>query len=188
MKIILAITGASGSIYAEDLIERIINSGSQIEQLAIIRSKNAELVWQHELDSSWPKDSKIKYFDKNDFMAPFASGSANWDAMVILPASMGSIGRIANGISNDLTTRAADVILKEEKKLIICPREMPFNQIHLKNLLQCQQAGATILPTSPSFYSKPKDIKALIGTVTARIIDHLGIRQEKEYRWGKDNN
>ena len=184
MKIILAVTGASGSIYAEDLIERIIHCESQIEQLAIIRSKNAELVWQHELASSWPKHSKIEYFEKNDFMAPFASGSANWDAMVVLPASMGTIGRIANGISDELITRTADVMLKEEKKLIICPREMPFNQIHLKNLLQCQQAGATIIPTSPSFYSKPNTIKALIGTVTTRIVDHLGILQNNEYRWG----
>ena len=184
MKIIIAITGASGSIYAEDIVERLIQQESQIEQIAIIRSKNAELVWQHELGTEWPKHPKIQYYEKNDFMAPFASGSAKWDSMLIIPASMGTIGRIANGISDDLITRAADVMLKEEKKLIVCPRELPFNQIHLKNLLQIQQAGATVIPTSPSFYSKPKDIKALIGTVTSRIIDHIGI-QDQSYRWGE---
>jgi 4-hydroxy-3-polyprenylbenzoate decarboxylase len=184
MKIIIAITGASGSIYAEDVVERLIRQENQIEQIAIVRSKNAELVWQHELGTEWPKHSKIQYYEKNDFMAPFASGSAKWDSMLIVPASMGTIGRIANGISDDLITRAADVMLKEEKKLIVCPRELPFNQIHLKNLLQIQQAGATVIPTSPSFYSKPKDIKALIGTVTSRIIDHIGL-QAQSYRWGE---
>ena len=183
MKIVVAITGASGSIYAEDIIERLIRNEKQIEQIAIVRSKNAELVWQHELGTAWPKHSKITYFEKNDFMAPFASGSAKWDVMIVIPTSMGTIGRIANGVSDDLITRAADVMLKEERKLIICPREMPFNQIHLKNLLQLQQAGAIIIPTSPSFYSNPKDIKALIGTVTSRIIDHIGIDQDG-YRWG----
>lgn len=183
MKIIVAVTGASGSIYAEDLIERLIQAESQIEEIGVVRSKNAEMVWLHELDSSWPEHSKLTYYKKNNFMAPFASGSANWDAMVILPASMGSIGRIANGISDDLITRAADVMLKENKKLLICPREMPFNQIHISNLLKVQQAGATIFPTSPSFYSKPQNIKELIGTVTSRIIDHLGLSQGQTFRW-----
>ncbi len=187
MKIVIAITGASGSIYAEDLIERLIASEKQIEHIAIVRSKNAELVWKHELETAWPEHQKIEYFEKNDFMAPFASGSASWDVMVVVPASMGTIGRIANGISDDLITRAADVMLKEEKKLIVCPREMPFNQIHLKNLLKLQQAGATIFPTSPSFYSKPKSIKELIGTVTSRIIDHLGVNQNDSFRWGENN-
>jgi len=187
MKIIVAVTGASGSIYAEDLLERLIQTESQIEEIAVVRSKNAEMVWLHELDSKWPEHDKISYHKKNNFMAPFASGSANWDAMIILPASMGSIGRITNGISDDLITRAADVMLKEHKKLIICPREMPFNQIHLTNILKLQQAGARIFPTSPSFYSKPKNIKELIGTVTSRIIDHLGLNQDQAFRWSEKN-
>ncbi len=185
MKIVIAITGASGSIYAEDLIERLISVEHQIDQIAIIRSKNAELVWEHELGTKLPKHSKIKYFEKNDFMAPFASGSAIFDCMIILPASMGTIGRVANGISDDLISRTADVFLKEEKKLIVCPREMPFSQIHLKNLLRLQQAGATILPTSPSFYSNPKSIKQLIGTVTNRIFDHINLKQNNTFRWGE---
>ena len=185
MKIVIAVTGASGSIYTEDLIEKLISTGQMIDQIAIIRSKNAELVWKHELETTWPKHSKITYFEKDNFMAPFASGSSVYDCMIILPASMGTIGRIANGISDDLISRAADVFLKEERKLIVCPREMPFNQIHLKNLLTIQQTGATIMPTSPSFYSKPKSIKKLIGTVTDRIIDHIGIKQKDSFRWGE---
>lgn len=184
MKIVVAVTGASGSIYAEDLLKRLLSSELGVETVAVVRSENAKLVWEHELSKAWPKDAKLSYFKKTDFMAPFASGSANWDSMVIVPCSMGALGRIANGISDDLITRAADVMLKENKKLIICPREMPFNQIHLKNLLITQQAGATILPTSPSFYSKPQSIRDLIGTVTTRIIDHLNINQNNVYRWG----
>ena len=184
MKIVIAITGASGSIYAEDLLNRLLSIESGIEIVAVVRSKNAELVWEHELEMNWPKHSKLIYFDKNDFMAPFASGSSSWDAMVVVPCSMGTMGRIANGISDDLITRAADVMLKENKKLIICPREMPFNQIHLKNLLTIQQAGATVLPTSPSFYSKPQNIRELIGTVTTRVIDHLKVNQKSVFRWG----
>jgi len=184
MKVIVGITGASGSIYAEDLIERLIVLEQQIEKIAIVYSQNAKLIWKQELGTDWPKHPKIIHYEKTDFTAPFASGSANWDAMVILPASMGVIGRIANGCSDDLITRTADVMLKEEKKLIVCPRELPFSQIHLKNLLQLQQAGASIFPTSPSFYSKPKTIKELIGTVNSRIIDHLKIEQSKAYRWG----
>ena len=187
MKIVIAITGASGSIYAEDLIERLIQSDNQIERIAIVRSTNAKMVWQHELGTNWPEHQKIEYFEKDNFLAPFASGSAKWDSMVILPASMGSISRIAHGISDELISRTADVMLKENRKLIICPREMPFNQIHLKNILQLQQAGATIFPTSPSFYSKPKNIKELIGTVTSRIIDHLGINQNHNFRWGQNH-
>ncbi len=184
MKIIIAVTGASGSIYAENLIEKLIFSEKEIDQIAIIYSSNAKIIWEQELGTKWPKHNKITYYDKIDFTAPFASGSSNWDAMIILPASMGSIGRIANGISDDLITRTADVILKEEQKLIICPREMPFNQIHLKNLLKLQQAGASIFPTSPSFYSNPQNIKELISTVTSRIIDHLKIHQNNTFRWG----
>ena len=183
MKLIVAITGASGSIYAKDLIERLIVAEQQITSLAIISSQNAKWIWEHELSEAWPTHKKITYYENNNFMAPFASGSSKWDAMAIVPASMGSIGRIANGISDDLISRSADVMLKEERKLIICPRETPLNQIHLRNLLQLQKAGGTILPTNPSFYSKPKTIKELIGSVSSRIIDHLGIRQEEAYRW-----
>lgn len=185
MKIIVGITGASGSIYAEDLLERLLKENTQINQVAVIRSKNAEQVWNHEIGKPWPKHEKLVYFDKNNFMAPFASGSSAWDAMVIIPASMGTIGRVAHGFSDDLISRAADVMLKEKKSLLICPRELPFNEIHVQNLMLLQRSGATIFPTSPSFYSKPQTIKALIGTVTSRIVDHLGI-QQNVYRWGEN--
>lgn len=185
MKIIIAITGASGSIYAQDIIERLIKLEQQIEAIAIVRSTNANFVWKHELDSPWPEHRKIKYFDSKDFMAPFASGSSAWDSMIIVPASMGTIGRIANGISDDLITRAADVMFKEQRQILVCPREMPFNKIHLRNLMTLQDAGATIMTTSPSFYSKPQNIRELIGTVTSRIIDHLSLKQNETFRWGE---
>jgi len=185
MKIIIAITGASGSIYAEDLIQKLIESEYQIEKIAIIYSDNAKTIWQEELKTEQVKHDKIIYYSNNDFFAPFASGSSKWDAMVILPASMGTIGRISSGISDNLTTRTADVMLKENRKLIVCPRETPFSQIHLKNLLNIQQAGAIIFPTSPSFYSNPQTIKELIGTVTSRIIDHLNLQQKETFRWGE---
>lgn len=183
MKIIIGITGASGSIYAQDLLEKLVaNKG--VNQIAVVRSSNAQQVWAHELNMEWPESGKIKYFSKTDFTASFASGSSAWNAMVIVPASMGTIGRIANGISDELISRTADVMLKEERQLIICPRELPFNQIHLQNLLLLKQSGATIMATSPSFYSKPQTIKELVGTVTARIVDHLRLEQ-KIYRWGE---
>jgi 4-hydroxy-3-polyprenylbenzoate decarboxylase len=183
MKIIIAVTGASGSVYAQDLLERLIVN-PEVLQIAVIRSTNAEQVWSHELDMPWPEADKLKYFSKTDFTAPFASGSSAWNAMVLVPASMGTVGRIAHGISDELISRTADVMLKEERQLIVCPRELPFNQIHLKNLLALKEAGATIMATSPSFYSKPLTIKDLIGTVTSRIVDHLGLKQDI-YRWGE---
>ncbi|MBN2668116.1 MAG: UbiX family flavin prenyltransferase [Bacteroidales bacterium] len=181
-KIIVAVTGASGSIYASDLIQKLIKLTNS--EIAVIRSANAMMVWQHELETGWPFGDQIQYFDNKDFMAPFASGSSAWDAMVIIPASMGTIGRIAHGISDGLITRAADVMLKEKKHVIICPRETPWNLIHIENLKLLHLAGALIMPTSPSFYSKPKDIQALIGTVSDRIIDHLKI-EHTSFRWGK---
>ncbi len=183
MKIVLGITGASGSIYAKTIMEQLLENKS-VKKLAVVLSSNAETVWEHELGDAWLQHSKLDYFHKSDFMAPFASGSSKWDAMVILPASMGSIGRIANGISDDLMTRAADVMLKEGRKLIICPRETPFNAIHLKNMMILQDAGATILATSPSFYSKPKTFDELVKTVTNRVLDQLGVNSEA-FRWGE---
>ncbi len=186
MKIILAVTGASGSIYAQTLMQQMLES-QEVEQIAVVRSDNAKMVWEHELKSPWIEHPIIRYYDKQDFMAPFASGSSAWDAMVILPASMGVIGRVANGISDDLICRASDVMLKEQRKLIVCPRETPFSRIHLKNMLLLQESGATILPTSPSFYSLPNSIHQLVRTLTDRVLDHLGIACESN-RWGDRAN
>jgi len=184
MKIVIAITGASGSIYAKDLIEKILLHSDKVSDIAIIMSENGKEVWQHELETEMPQNNKISYFENDDFSAPFASGSACYDAMVIVPASMGTVGRIANVCSENLITRAADVVLKERKKLIIMPRETPFHLLHLQNLEKISLAGGIIVPAIPSFYSKPKSINELIATVTDRVLDLLDLPQ-KHFRWGE---
>jgi len=184
MKVVVAITGASGSIYANDLIQKMLLYTDEITAIAIVMSKNAKEVWKHELGTDMPKHSIITYFEDNDFTAPFASGSACYDAMLIVPASMGTVGRIANVCSENLITRAADVVLKERKKLIIMPRETPFHLLHLQNLEKISLAGGIIVPAIPSFYSKPKSINELIATVTDRVLDLLDLPQ-KHFRWGE---
>ncbi len=182
MKVIVAITGASGAIYAQRLLMRL----KQIDiHTAIVFSKNAINVWEWELDSKPSLDGFTQY-DDQDFRAPFASGSSDYNALVICPASMGTIGRIANGVSDSLITRAADVMLKEKRKLIIVPREMPYNLVHLENMRMLILAGATIIPASPSFYSKPKDIAQLVDTVIDKILLHLGLEFER-YKWGTNH-
>ena len=184
-KLILAITGASGSIYAQRIIYYLNEFSDQYESFDIVFSKNAQDVWNHELglDPSTIIDQNI--YSPNDFYAPFASGSANYSTMIICPASMGSIGRIANGISDDLISRAADVMLKERKKLIIVARETPYNLIHLRNMTQLTESGAIILPATPSFYSKPKNITELVDTVVLRVLSAAGIKTNS-YKWGID--
>ena len=183
-KIVVAITGASGSIYAYRLLKYFSELSAQIETVDIVFSGNAKDVWNHELPNNSFKEFLFRVFENQDFFAPFASGSAAYDTMIICPASMGSIGRIANGISNDLISRAADVMLKERKKLLIIPRETPFNLIHLRNLTQLTEAGAIIIPSSPSFYSLPKNIDALVDTVVHRIIAMTGLDVDM-FRWGR---
>ncbi len=131
-----------------------------------------------------PEDSRIERFDNDDMFSSPASGSARWDAMVIVPASMGCVGRIAAGVSSDLIARAADVMLKEGRTLIVVPRETPLNLIHLRNLTTLAEAGAVVLPASPSFYSRPTDIEAACATVTERILGRLGV-DFPHYEWGE---
>lgn len=182
-KLAISITGASGSIYAYQFLKFLEENDHPFEEIGLVMSTNAKDVWQFELGHTNYNNFSFKIYDKNDFMAPFASGSAKYTDMVIIPCSMGTLGRIANGISNDLTTRAADVILKERRKLILVARETPLNTIHLKNMTQITEAGGIICPAVPSFYSKPETIAELVDTVTARIIDLLDIKQQA-YRWG----
>lgn len=182
-KLAISITGASGSIYAYQFLKFLEENDHPFEEIGLVMSTNAKDVWQFELGHTNYNNFSFKIYDKNDFMAPFASGSAKYTDMVIIPCSMGTLGRIANGISNDLTTRAADVILKERRKLILIARETPLNTIHLKNMTQITEAGGIICPAVPSFYSKPETIAELVDTVTARIIDLLDIKQQA-YRWG----
>lgn len=183
-KIVIAVTGASGSIYAKLLIDKLSKIEDQFSELAIVFSDNAKQVWKLELDNEDYKNYKYKVYSKNDFMAPFASGSAKYNIMVICPCSMGTMARIATGISNDLITRAADVILKERRKLILVTRDTPLSLIHINNMKTVTEAGGIILPASPSFYSKPKTIEELASTVADRIIDMMGL-EHITYRWSE---
>lgn len=181
-KIVVAITGASGAIYAE-LLLKFLSEQENIE-VGVIMSDNAKTVWQHELNNENYTHFPFTFYLKNDFNAPFASGSAKYDTMIVIPCSMGTLGRIANGISNDLLTRAADVILKERRKLVLVAREMPYNLIHINNMKTVTEAGGIICPATPSFYSQPRTIEAVAKTVVDRVIDLIGL-DSKSYRWGK---
>lgn len=184
-KIVVAITGASGAIYAKVLMQKLAVLDTQIEALAVVMSDNAKDVWKYELEDETYKDLNATFYDKNDFMAPFASGSAKYDTMIIVPCSMGTMGRIAAGISNDLTTRAADVILKERRKLILVARDTPFNLIHINNMKTITEAGGIICPAIPSFYSRPKTLEEMAATVVNRVIDLAGFETDT-YQWGEE--
>ena len=181
-KIIVAITGASGSIYAKVLLDQLVVLKDQIDAVGIVMSKNAKDVWEFELGNDSYKDYPFKYYEKNDFMAPFASGSAQYKTMIVAPCSMGTLARIATGISNDLVTRAADVILKERRKLILINRDTPLNLIHINNMKTITEAGGIIMPASPSFYSKPNNFEELAATVINRVIDLADLKKDS-YRW-----
>jgi len=183
-KIVVAITGASGAIYAKVLLNKLVALKSQIDEVGIVMSDNAKDVWKYELDNTDYEKLPFKLYSKNDFFAPFASGSAKYNIMIICPCSMGTLGRIAAGISNDLTSRAADVILKERRKLILVTRDTPLSLIHINNMKTVTEAGAIICPASPSYYSKPKDFDALAATVIDRVIDLAGL-DNAAFRWGE---
>ena len=182
-KIIVSVSGASGSIYAKVLFDKLVQLKEQIEVVGVLMSDNAKYVWKTELDNSDYNNYPFTFYDKMDFMAPFASGSANFGTMIICPCSMGTMGRIAAGIGNDLTTRAADVILKERRKLIIVARETPLSLIHINNMKTITEAGGIICPATPSFYSKPQTFEALAATVIDRVIT-LSDLQNDSYSWG----
>lgn len=182
-KIVIGITGASGSIYAERLLTKLTQMKDQVDALGVVMSNNAKDVWRTELGNCSFENFDVPIFNQNNFFAPFASGSGQYNTMIIVPCSMGTLGRIANGISDDLITRAADVILKERRKLICVARETPYNLIHLKNMETITLAGGIICPATPSFYSNPKTIIEVADTVVDRIIDLAGL-QQTSYRWG----
>lgn len=183
-KIVIAVTGASGSIYARQLIEKLLTLRTQWKELAVVMTDNAKLVWKTELGNEDYASYDVRFFAKDDFMAPFASGSGQYDIMVLVPCSMGTLGRVANGISDDLITRAADVILKERRKLVCVVRETPYNLVHIRNMETLTLAGAVICPATPSFYSRPKTIEEVAATVVDRVIDLCGLNIDT-YRWGK---
>jgi 4-hydroxy-3-polyprenylbenzoate decarboxylase len=189
-KIVIAITGASGSIYAKVLLQKLVLAKQQWTDLAVVITDNAKEVWKTELpeelnehNEPW-KEFPVKFYSTNDFFAPFASGSGQYDTMIIIPCSMGTLGRIASGISNDLITRAADVILKEKRKLICVIRDSPYNLIHIRNMETITLAGGIICPATPSFYSKPQTIEQAAATVVDRVLDLTGF-DIKTFRWGK---
>lgn len=183
-KIVVAVTGASGSIYAEQLLTKLVHLQEQIEEIGLVITENAKAVWKTELGNETYKDFPVRIFNQHDFMAPFASGSGQYKTMIIIPCSMGTLGRVAAGISNDLITRAADVILKERRKLICVARETPYSLIHIKNMETITLAGGIICPATPSFYSLPKNMDELAATVVDRVIDLAGLQMDS-YRWGK---
>lgn len=179
-KIVVAVTGASGAIYAKRLFHYL--AGIANLEVGVVLSGNASTVWEHELGET--PQIPFTVWKKDDFNAPFASGSARFKNMVIIPCSMGTLGRIAAGTSDDLISRAADVILKERRRLICVVRDTPLNLIHLKNMVQVTEAGGIMLPASPSFYSMPKTPDEIADTVVLRVLDLIGV-EVGGYRWGE---
>ena len=182
MKLVVAVGGASGSVYAKRVLDVLAASGVKDLEVGLVFSSSGAEVWKHELGDvpAYP----FKRYGLRDFHAPFASGSAGWDAMVVIPCSTGGLARIAHGVSDNLIGRAADVMLKERRKLVLVVREMPLSSIHIENMLTVTRAGAVELPASPSFYSNPTSIEALLDTVVGRVLDQLGLPNTLMPRWG----
>lgn len=181
-KIILAVAGASGSVYARKLIDRLCAMKQPPSEIAVVFSDTAREIWNQEIGSPFEPSLPAKSYENNNFLAPFASGSSTFDTMIICPSSMGTLGRIAGGISDDLICRAADVMLKERRRLIIVPRETPYNLVHIRNMETLTLGGAIICPATPSFYSRPVTIDDLVKTVVDRILTLAGFGQDT-YHW-----
>lgn len=183
VKLLIAITGASGTLYAQRLLDRL---DPDVHDLHVVLSQYARQVIKEELAGGLRLGKGVRQHNLRSMNAPFASGSNPPDAMVIIPCTMGTLGRIAHGYSEDVLLRAADVVLKEGRKLILVPRETPLNLIHVRNFELLLQAGATILPANPSFYGRPRTVEAVVDTVVARVLDHLGIANELVERWREE--
>jgi 4-hydroxy-3-polyprenylbenzoate decarboxylase len=183
-KIVIAITGASGSLYAKLLLDKLQQT-KQWDELSTVMTDNAKQVWKTELGNDSYENYPFRNFATTDFTAPFASGSGKYETMIVVPCSMGTLGRIAGGVSNDLISRAADVILKERRKLICVIRDTPYNLVHIRNMETVTLAGGIICPATPSFYSRPTTIEAAATTVVDRILDLAGF-DIKTFRWGDD--
>ncbi len=183
-KLIIAVTGASGSCYAASLFETLKESGHPADKAGIIFSDYARQVWKFEMEKPVP-ELPWPVFQNDNMFAPMASGSAGYRTMIVIPCSVGAMGRIAAGLANDLISRAADVVLKERGRLILVVREMPLNLIHIRNMERLTEAGAIICPAAPSFYSKPADLNTAIKTVSDRVLDLAGFSTSIK-RWGED--
>ncbi len=183
MKILVAITGASGALYAQRLLDNI---DPRQHEVHLVMSNYAQVVLKQELPNGLQLAAGVTTHSLKSMNAPFASGSNPVDAMVVIPCTMGTMGRIAHGFSEDVLLRAADVVLKEKKKLILVPRETPLSLVHIKNFELLLLAGATVLPANPCFYTNPKTIEQVIDTVVARVLDHLGIPQNLVAKWQEE--
>ncbi len=182
-KLIVGIGGSSGSIYARLLLDRLNEMRDQYTEVGIVMSRNAEINWELEIKDRSVESYGHKVYQAGDFTAPFASGSARFNTMIICPCSMGLLARIAHGLSDDLMTRAADVMLKERRKLILVPRETPLSLIHIVNMKKVTEAGAIICPAVPSFYSGADTVEKVCLTVVDRVLDLAGFKVDT-YRWG----
>ncbi|MCK9616528.1 MAG: UbiX family flavin prenyltransferase [Lentimicrobiaceae bacterium] len=183
LKIIVGITGASGTVYGQMLLNKLQQLTAQIADCRVIFSSTAKQVWEYELQNKAFTNIPFTVHEPDDFFAPFASGSSSYDAMIICPCSMGTLGRIAAGTSGDLLTRAADVMLKERKKLLLVTRESPLSLIHINNMKTVTEAGGIIFPASPSFYNRPQNIDELVATIIDRVLLHVGFDMEIS-AWG----
>ncbi|MBK8557408.1 MAG: UbiX family flavin prenyltransferase [Lewinellaceae bacterium] len=183
-KIVVAISGSSGSIYAKVLFDKLAGLKAQWAAVGVVMSDNARLNWELELGNADWSEYPFDFYEKNNFYAPFASGSARFDTMIVCPCSMGTLARIATGISNDLVTRAADVVLKERRRLILVTRDTPLSLIHINNMKTVTEAGGIICPATPSFYSQPKTLEEVAATVVDRVLDLAGFDLDS-YRWGE---
>ena len=181
-KVVIAITGASGSVYSKILLDKLAILKDQWDEVSVVMTDNAKQVWATELGNTDFGQYPFKFYSITDFNAPFASGSGQYNVMILVPCSMGTLGRIATGVSNDLISRAADVILKERRRLICVVRDTPYNLIHIRNMETVTLAGGIICPASPSFYSKPKTIEEAAATVVDRVLDLAGF-DINTFRW-----
>lgn len=182
MKLVIAATGASGTIYLQRLLEQIDCVANEVH---LVMSGYARQVAKQELED-FKVPAEVSRHSESDMNVPFVSGSARFAAMVIVPCSMATLGRIASGSSDSVLLRAADVFLKERRKLILVPRETPWNLIHARNVVTLLEAGAIILPAVPSFYSRPNSVNAVVDTVVWRILDQIGLPNQGAYRWGEE--
>jgi 4-hydroxy-3-polyprenylbenzoate decarboxylase len=185
VRLLIAITGASGSLYAQRLLDAL---DPRAHEVHVVLSDYASVVIKDELAGGLRPPEGVRAHNLRSMNAPFASGSNAFDAMVVIPCSMGTMGRIAHGLSTDLLLRAADVMLKEKRKLILVPRETPLNLVHVRNMELLLLAGATLLPANPSFYMRPASVEQVVDTVVARVLDHLGLPQQLMPRWQEERD
>ena len=180
-KVVIGVTGASGAPYAHRLLSWLANNDHDLEP-HVVFSRYGRLVWNDEVGVD-PETFGFPLYSPGDMTAPFASGSSGFESMVVVPCSAGSLGRIAHGLSADLIGRAADVMLKEQRRLVLVVRETPYSLIMLRNMVTVAEAGAMVMPASPSFYSAPSDVNQLLDTVVARILDRIGVDNDAMKRW-----